>query len=437
MRSITTVIALLLLVTCSVAQLSPGDMGIAALGSEFWVLQPNGTVTAYAVPSFGGYGPAQSILWDPANPCSFIIGGMGFVGRATVTGSTATYVPFSTTLGHIAQMSWSSSGSVLLIEKSSPTGDQGRILELDPASGNITSIRALPVTPNAGAVHPVSGDLYVGNLNAIVRYTAASGFTQEVPVVANIDTSGSWVTAIEFDPANGDVFATTYIPGNRVMRVSGSTVTDLVPPQSIYQPNALSIDPQGDLVVMNSVIYSSITARLIPLPSGSVQILGTVPAGGAGIATGVSVVQTAGSCTGTSGGPEYQVNQPEATLLLDNLVGTPTTPATANLSIGQGFTLALTSTLPGNSWDFGVGTAPLVPRSAGGLALPDGQVLNLDVTDPTLVRLFGGFSGPGFVPISVNAAFPTPVYATAQFAVADPTTSSGVRLSQPSTLIVQ
>jgi hypothetical protein len=46
------------------------------------------------------------VLWDPANPNDFLIGGFGFVGRATIAGpGSASYTLITNNVGIVSQMS--------------------------------------------------------------------------------------------------------------------------------------------------------------------------------------------------------------------------------------------------------------------------------------------------------------------------------------------
>ncbi|MAG58087.1 MAG: hypothetical protein CMJ83_17510 [Planctomycetes bacterium] len=139
--------------------------------------------------------------------------------------------------------------------------------------------------------------------------------------------------------------------------------------------------------------------------------------------------------------PEYQTNAfPGASLDINGVQGTNQTAATVTIPTGVPATLNLGSTNAGQLWDLGSGLAPLIPASAGALTTSDGQIVNLDIADPTLGFWFNLLQGPTWGPTtSVSAPFSLS-FATGvslQMIVVDPSLLSGVALSQPVRLIVQ
>jgi hypothetical protein len=137
------------------------------------------------------------------------------------------------------------------------------------------------------------------------------------------------------------------------------------------------------------------------------------------------------------GTPEYQVNQGTSYLDINGVVTAGFVPATVNLGIAAPGSLTLSSILAGAAWELGVGTAPLVPRTGGGIVLADGQVLNISLADPTLFLLWGGFLSPPFVNQVLPISFGAPTSLSAQMVVVDPLVPSGLALSQATRLIVQ
>ncbi len=139
--------------------------------------------------------------------------------------------------------------------------------------------------------------------------------------------------------------------------------------------------------------------------------------------------------------PEYQTNFSfAASLDVNGVQGTAYAPSTVTVPIGMTATLGLVSVNVGQQWDFGSGLAPLIPASSGALISSDGQIVNLDLTDPTLSLWFNFLQGPSWGPLtSVSIPFSLS-YATAvsaQMVVVDPGLMSGIALSQPVRLIVQ
>ncbi|MAG55595.1 MAG: hypothetical protein CMJ83_04815 [Planctomycetes bacterium] len=141
-----------------------------------------------------------------------------------------------------------------------------------------------------------------------------------------------------------------------------------------------------------------------------------------------------------SGTPQYQTNSGLGSLDVNGVQGTTQSPAIVNVPIGTTATLGLGSTNAGMLWDLGSGLAPLISVSAGAFVLPDGQIVNLDVSDPTLSFWFNLLQGPTWIPwgaLSIPFSVPVPAAVSMQMVVVSPTLPSGVVLSQPVRLIVQ
>jgi hypothetical protein len=78
-----------------------------------------------------------------------------------------------------------------------------------------------------------------------------------------------------------------------------------------------------------------------------------------------------------------------------------------------------------------------VPLGGGGISTAGGQTINLDLTDPNLVFLFGLQFGLPFVPVNANVGLPVPGTLSFQLVILDPTQVAGFSLSALNTLIVQ
>lgn len=135
--------------------------------------------------------------------------------------------------------------------------------------------------------------------------------------------------------------------------------------------------------------------------------------------------------------PEYQTNWTEAGFDVDGVQGTPSAPATVTVPVATWHLVNLSSTNVGQPWDLVWGMAPLVPLSAGGLATPLGQIVNLDLADPTLGLWFNFLLSPPFVNGSVPFRSPVPISLSMQVMVGAPSMPSGIAISQPNRLIVQ
>lgn len=140
---------------------------------------------------------------------------------------------------------------------------------------------------------------------------------------------------------------------------------------------------------------------------------------------------------GSTAPGSYQVNQLGCTLLVNNVSGSLAAPANLSVAPGAGVTVQLTSINQSQLWDLGYGTNPLVPLASGALTSSDGQVVNLDLSDPALGSWFNVMqNAPPFQDLQVVVtAFPGPPVAL-QAIVADPTKSSGVSLSQATRITI-
>jgi hypothetical protein len=133
----------------------------------------------------------------------------------------------------------------------------------------------------------------------------------------------------------------------------------------------------------------------------------------------------------------YQNNSPAATLDVDGLQGSANVPAGVSLSLNTQAMLTLASTNTGMPWELGFGVAPLVPQATGAFTTVGGQILSLDLTDPTFGALWGYFQSPGFVNATIPFSVSNPASVSVQMLVVSPTLLDGVAISQPTRLIVQ
>ncbi|HEX5052431.1 MAG TPA: hypothetical protein VFZ65_11705 [Planctomycetota bacterium] len=224
------------------AQVLPGDIAITGFStSQFGIATPP-SVTGYTTSGFGS-GTSQAILHDPATFVDFLVGGFGFVGRATITGpGTVSYTPLTLAVGEVSQMSWDGAGNIIVTDNGN---DQVRMVT--PAGVVIDlSLGTQPwgTTVNAGAYDPATGDIIVGNQGGLFRLP--NGSSTGVPIVGGL---GGYVSNVQFDPYTGDILATV-LTASRLVRVDASgTVTDLVTPGTVPTPNALQVDDLGRFLV--------------------------------------------------------------------------------------------------------------------------------------------------------------------------------------------
>jgi hypothetical protein len=279
----------LFLATTAAAQVAPGDIGITGFSAASFGVATAPAVTGYTTAGFGGIGSnaSQSILHDLSNYNDFLIGGIGFIGRATITGPGAVgYTIVTNGIDTATQMSWDWFGNIIVADG----GNQDQIRSVTPA-GVVTDL-SIGVQPwgtslNAGAFEFATGDVIVGASDAL--YRLPFGSTTGVPFVSGL---GGIVSGITFDPCTGDVIATV-LTSQRVVRVtSAGVVTDLVAPLTITQPNAIDIDADGNYLI------ASTTARVFRLDHTGTAILHVTNVSPAtGSTSGVSVAKGGGFAT--------------------------------------------------------------------------------------------------------------------------------------------
>jgi hypothetical protein len=160
-----------------------------------------------------------------------------------------------------------------------------------------------------------------------------------------------------------------------------------------------------------------------------------------GAATQVSTISVGGGFEGlyipAFGLVDYQVNQPASSLDIDGVIGTSMLPATVLLGLGQTRLLSLSSTNLGRPFEIAFGVQALIPASQGAFVLPDGQIFNVNLADPSHGFLFNFFQSPGFSPIAAPVSSPTFLTLSLQMGNVDPASASGLSLSQPTRLIIQ
>lgn len=135
---------------------------------------------------------------------------------------------------------------------------------------------------------------------------------------------------------------------------------------------------------------------------------------------------------------EYQVNQPgRCSLDADGVQGGPLFFAMPSACAGVGGVIN-SDGMSGLPWDIGLGSASPISVSGGGIRLSDGQIVNLDFTDPALSFINGiSFTSPYPGPFSLPYNLPTAgVSITGQQVNLDPSAPIGIGLSQPNQLDV-
>jgi hypothetical protein len=265
-------------------------------GSTFTIVA-GGAATSYATGGFLGTGTSFShaILRDRTTPNSFLIGGDGFVGRATVLGpGSVAYSLITNNVGLVAQMTWNDAGLVVIAD-----GGTSQVRLLDPQSGAVVDLSSGPQPwgndLSAGAWDPATGDVVLGGSGAL--YRLATGASTATPIVSGL---GGFVSAVAFDPITGEAVATV-LTVNRLVRVAtGGSVGNIAPPGSLPGPNALDVDHNGDFVTGGGVGQ----IHRVPRTGGSPVQIGNA----GGPVTGVSVAGAGGygvpfgqACNGVAG----------------------------------------------------------------------------------------------------------------------------------------
>jgi hypothetical protein len=287
------------------AQVSIGDIAVSRFSTtSFAVIGGGLTVTNYTTPGFLGTGLSQSILWDRAHPNDFIVGGSGFVGRASITGPAAvSYSLITNGIGLAAQMSWNDAGWIVVADAGT---NQVRLL--DPATGFVVDLSsgAQPwgASLGAGAWDPMTGDVVLGGDGAL--YRLANGTATATLIVGGL---GGAVSGVAFDPTTGEIIATV-LTVNRLIRVNGAgTVSDVAPPFSIPGPNGLDVDHNGDYVAGGGTgqVYRVPHAGGAPVflanNPGPLNGIAVAGAGGYGIPFGQTCNGAAGPVSLTATGP--------------------------------------------------------------------------------------------------------------------------------------
>lgn len=244
----------------------------------FGEIDVNGATALHTTSGFGGV--ARAILWDPQSPSDLLLGGQGFLGRATLPAPVSYgQIPGSNAL-MVRQMSWSANGQLHVADAAS-----GQVLRVDPTTGNAANLTSGPQpwgnTMACGAIHPTTGDFFVGSAGRIDRVPA--GTSTGVPFVSGL---GGSVSSLTFDPVTGDVVAT--LPASdRIVRISmqGNT-SDLVPVGTVIAPRAIDVDGRGRFVVG----ASNGDVCQIPNNGGSCTTISSLS--GPGILIGLTVYRT-------------------------------------------------------------------------------------------------------------------------------------------------
>lgn len=261
------------------AQVLPGDIAITGFSTtSFGVASGSPSATIYNTGGFQGSGTSQAILHDPSTVTDFIVGGFGFVGRATITGpGTVSYSLITSGIGTASQLSWDAAGNVIVadagVDQVQMVTTGGTVVPLS------TGTQPWGTSVNAGAYERATGDVIVGGSGGL--YRLPNGASTGVPIVTGL---GGFVSGVAFDPCNGDILATV-LTVSRLVRVDAlGNVTDEIPPGTVATPNSLAIDEQGNYLIGGA------NGQVFLVPPGGPSVLLATASGIGTSASGVAYV---------------------------------------------------------------------------------------------------------------------------------------------------
>jgi hypothetical protein len=287
-------------------------------------------------------------------------------------------------------------GTLWLVDNDSP----GRVLQMSTGGtclGGFT-LGSAYLNPVSITYNMLTADLRIGHTGSVAAWSTAG---------VNLNNN--------FTPATGAsiVSGLTHMPGvDRYLAATGTSVlTEMTATGGFVATHVLSPAP----VNIQAVDYDPLSGRVVVADNSTVTIY---------------VFQD------TTFSALYQTNQAQANLTVNGMQGSTSQAATVMLGLGQPGVIAFGGSLVGNPFEILVGLAPLVPVGNGALIAPDGQILNIDLTDPTLVVIYNLFQSPPFSPFSIPFSFPSPVAFSLQAAIIDPMALAGLRLTQPVRVMV-
>jgi len=119
--------------------------------------------------------------------------------------------------------------------------------------------------------------------------------------------------------------------------------------------------------------------------------------------------------------PTWQVNSVASSLDVDGASNDSCGPIQVSSCVNLTSTLNASSVNLGLPYEIGISQRPGLPFGGGGQMLQNGEIVNLDLTDPALFFWYGlAFTTP-FQPFSASFTYTAPVSASAQMANVDPT----------------
>lgn len=129
--------------------------------------------------------------------------------------------------------------------------------------------------------------------------------------------------------------------------------------------------------------------------------------------------------------PQWQTNQPGATLTVNGATGDVYAPVRHAECVNNAVTITVDSSSFGLPWELGYTIPePGLPASMGGMTLPGGQIVNVDLGAQSFTYLNGStFTVPFSSTLSLPFAAAVPLAASGQLLVFDPSQVTGFSLS--------
>lgn len=135
--------------------------------------------------------------------------------------------------------------------------------------------------------------------------------------------------------------------------------------------------------------------------------------------------------------PSYQVNSRASSLDIDGVMSTGYAPAVTTTPDCLAATINIGSNLPGTAFETVYNLAPQAALGApGSLSTANGQIVNVDLTQPTTAFLNGGATlvfAPFGGALSLPVQAPNGFVLSGQVAMVDPSNPDGIALSQAAT----
>ncbi len=139
---------------------------------------------------------------------------------------------------------------------------------------------------------------------------------------------------------------------------------------------------------------------------------------------------------GPVGGTGYQINTASASLDFNGTMGSFSSPALFATPMNTPFTLNASSLAIGVPFDFLISQAQLLTPTTGAVVTSDGQIINVNLNDPTLAYFWNFFQSPPFANFSAPVQVGIPGGYSIQMVVLDPFSQIGFSVSQPTRLTV-